>query len=150
MTTLVDFSQYYVDLFKTLSGLDVTPDQVFFGDQSAIQGPRTICVEPDRKINTFTAAAAARMLKIEVRTFIFVYCNRVVDQHENRLESDQLAELVEAQIWLRPTCGGLVDRIFVDQVESGYVPKSRTSVVAANRLTVVGTLDRSILPNPVE
>lgn len=148
MTTLVQFADYYVSLFDSLK-TTLNIDNVFFGDQTQIPGPRTVCVETNEKQNELTRAASARAVKKTFTIYIFVYCNRLADQHENRKESDILAEAVEDEISKRPRCGGLVNHTMVTLLESGYVTKPTNDVIAANRLTVTGIVEE-FLPESVE
>lgn len=142
-----ELAQYYVTLLDSLK-VALGVDFVFFGDQSLIPGGVTICIEPDKKVNTLSSAAAARGIIRQYSIYIFVYCTKLADQHANRNLADQVAEAVEAEIFARPTCGGITYNTFVTAVESGYVPKNNTPV-AATRLTVTSE-KKEYLPNPVE
>lgn len=146
MTTLIQFADYYVDLFENDVTLNV---DVFFGDQTKIRGPLTVCIEPNQKRNTKTRSASARAVHRDYSIYILIYCNRLEDSHSNRHECDSLAETIEEIIYKHPTCGGKVIDVNVGSVESGYVTKSGTGIIAATRLTVTGQ-NEEFLPASVE
>lgn len=140
MTTAVQIAQFYTTLLSNNkdSGANLAAD-VFYGDQTKIVGPRTLCVEPAGKENAFTRAAAARSVKRTFTTYIYVYANAVVSDSDNRLTSDLLAESVEDLIHKHPTCGGLVINALVTNIEPGYVTKQTGTTYVASRLTITSS-----------
>lgn len=149
MTTLTELNQYYVDLFTAnkTSGDNLGAD-CFYGDQTKLAGPLTLCVEPGQKTNERTKAASAMAVKRTYSIYVLVYANFLSDT-ENRTACDELAEKVEDLVHKHPTCDGKSVSVLVTSIEPGYVTKSSGTTYVASRVTIT-LIKEEYLPASME
>lgn len=150
MTTIVELAQFYETLFKNnrTTGALLSAD-VFYGDQTKLNGPLTLCVEPGQKDNERTRAASGRAVKRTFTIYVYAYANYTSSESDNRLKADQLAEKVEDLIHQYPTCSGRGVSVLVTNVEPGYVTKQSNTTYTATRLTISITKEE-FLPQSAE
>lgn len=150
MTTIVELAQFYETLFNNNkeSGATLNAD-VFYGDQSRLIGPLSLCVEPGQKENERTRAASGRAVKRTFTIYVYAYSNSVDSDSGNRILADSLAEKVEDLVHKYPTCGGMAQNVLVSLVEPGYVTKQSNTTYTAARLTIT-IIKEEYLPESAE
>jgi len=127
------FANYTVTLlddatWKTTNGIAA----VMYGDQEKIGVVPLICIEPSNKARDYNGAP--RRTEVNFEVYVLVYYGTLQGTQENRRDTDQLAEAIEARLHSDPQCGGLVISSLVTNIVSGVSNKGG-ALIRACRLT---------------
>lgn len=118
---------------------------IFYGDQAKLPARFNACVEPDSDKAELQGQGMHRRVKRVVTIYVLLYDTAIQSTENNRRESDEKAEEIEALLNSDATLGGLFTHCYVTAVESGYDRKEGT-LVRANRITLQCTLHSDPLP----
>lgn len=126
----------------------------FYGDQERLPTTPIVCAEPGNKSQIYKGGGINRQLGVTIISYLLVYSSLVASPQTNRIDSDILAENIEALIHQNRTLKNLITsqgsddlviECHVSEVQSGYVLK-QNSLVRSSRITVEA-LTQNLLPS---
>jgi hypothetical protein len=132
--SFVTVAQYLQTLLNTNKATWGVVD-VWYGDQSKLPHVPAICVEPGGK--TRALEGGWQMTKNDITAYVIVYVAKLQDEQTTRLQTDQIAEQVEAFVHLDLQLNGLLVQGYFTGMESGYTYRSGT-LYRACRMTYSG------------
>jgi hypothetical protein len=97
-------------------------EDVFYGDQSLINGAAVVCVEPGVLQRELAGGGASNRTENILTVFILVYIIGFAkgSNESIRKENDELGERIATRLHEDPQLGGLVNSSFIHSIESGY------------------------------